>query len=312
MTDITNGANSSNSSNNANGVSAISAIIGGPKNEITGKSEGPIAKIMEFFTELKESLHSPKEAFEIFEKNLVFLKSFGVAVLIILAIVNYLSYKNVGLISEKPGLFAAESAVFGLSGVVPFLMLCFLRNGGRFDSKQVATFSVALFVVFFILNYILEMGGLYAATFYEQSKEQEEAEAKAASAMEANMSYSDKFKASLSKTSNVVMLLVFGSALICMIVAAFFVQDLKPAYVRLPGVNPYIVFVVEMILFGVISAVPIYFMASNRKALSAHTTVEFFMITLKFCAMHCVLQASGFYTYLFSGAHYTGDKQKTG
>jgi len=304
--------NVANAPNSGNGVSAIAAIIGGPKNEITGKPEGPLAKIKEFFMELKESLHSPKEAFEVFEKNLVFLKSFGVAVLIILAIVNYLSYKNVGLISEKPGLFAAESAVFGISGVVPFLMLCFLRNGGRFDSKQVATFSVALFVVFFILNYILEMGGLYAATFYHQSKEQEEAEAKAVSAMEANMSYMDKLKASLSKTSNVVMLLVFGSALICMLVAAFFVQDLKPSYVRLPGMNPYVVFAVEMLLFGVMSAVPIYFMAANRNALSAHTTKEFFMITLKFCAMHCILQASGFYTYLFTGAHYTCDKQKTG
>ena len=311
MTDM-NVVNAPNAPNSGNGVSAIASIIGGPKNEITGKAEGPLAKIKEFFMELKEALHSPKEAFEIFEKNLVFLKSFGVAVLIILAIVNYLSYKNVGLISEKPGLFAAESAVFGLSGVIPFLMLCFLRNDGRFDTKQVATFSVALFVVFFILNYILEMGGLYAATFYEQTKEQEESVKKAKEIEDANMSYSDKFKTSLSKTSNVVMILVFGSALICMLVAAFFVRDLKPAYVRLPGVNPYIVFVVEMLLFGLISAVPIYLMAANRKALSAHTTVEFLMITLKFCAMHCVLQASGFYTYLFSGTHYAGEKQKTG
>jgi hypothetical protein len=301
-----------NSNVAASGGNAVASILGGPKNEITGKAEGPIAKVMEFFTELKEALHSPKEAFEVFEKNLVFLKSFGVAVLIILAIVNYVSYKNVGLISEKPGLFAAESAVFGISGVIPFLMLCFLRNNGRFDHKQVATFSVALFVVFFILNYILEMGGFYAATFYEQSKEREEAEARAREIEEANMSYMDKFKASLSKTSNVIMLLVFGSSLICMLVAAFFVQDLKPAYVRLQGINPYVVFVVEMLLFGLISAVPIYFMAANRKALSAHTTVEFLMITLKFCAMHCVLQAAGFYTYLFTGTHYIGDKQKTG
>jgi len=287
-------------------LAATSSILGGPKDELTGKDEGPVAKLKEFFAELKDSFtKGGKGAFEVFEKNLVFLKSFGVAVLIILAIVNYLSYKNVGLISEKPGLFAAESAVFGISGVIPFLLLWFLRNKkADFDAKKIATFSVVLFVVFFILNYILEMGGLYAATFYTQTKEQEEAAKKAKEIEQTNMSYSDKFMTSLGKTSNVVMLIIFGSSLLCMLAAAVCVKDLRPEYSRMAGVNPYIIFFVEMLLFGVISAVPIFFMASNRNALSEHTVKEFLMITVKFCALHCILQASGFYTYLFKGEYF--------
>jgi len=56
-----------------------------------------------------------------------------------------------------------------------------------------------------------------------------------------------------------------------------------------------------MILFGVISAVPVFFMASNRGVLSKNTTKEFLLIVLKFSLLHCVLQLSGFYRYLFTG-----------
>jgi hypothetical protein len=286
-------------------IDASDALTAISVHKASEASKGPIERLKEFFSELKNSFNNPVTAFEVFESNLVFLKSFGVSLLILLAIVNYLSYKNVGLISEKPGLFAAESAVFGLSGVVPFVMLCFLR-GGRFDTKQIATFSVVLFVVFFILNYVLEMGGLYAATFYEQTEEKAKAEEEARKIEEANMSYMDKLKSSLSKTSNIVLLIVFGSSIICMLFAAACVKDLRPEYARFKGVSPYIIFAVEMLLFGVISAVPIFFMASNRNALSSHTTKEFLLITAKFAALHCVLQASGFYTYLFTGSHFTG------
>ena len=282
-------------------LESISDIaVSGPENPITGKDEGVLSKLMKIINEFKGSISNPHFAFEVFEKNLLFLKSFGLAILIILAIVNYYSYKNVGLISKKPGLFTLESGVFGLSGVVPFVMLCYLRNGGHFTNKQVLHYSVAMFIVFFLLNYVLEMGGLYSATFYDKTESNKKAE-DAISANEASLSYSDKFMNSLGRTSNVVMILIFISSFIMMLFSASMVKDFKPSYVRMTNLNPYSIFVVEMLLFGIISAVPVFFMASNRGALSNHTVKEFSLIVLKFAALHCILQASGFYTYMFTG-----------
>jgi hypothetical protein len=274
--------------------------LSGPENPITGKDEGIFSKLMKIINDFKDSLSNPHIAFEVFEKNLLFLKSFGLSILIILAIVNYYSYKNVGLISEKPGLFAFESGVFGLSGVIPFVMLCYLRNGGHFTNTQVIHYSIAMFIVFFLLNYVLEMGGLYSATFYDKTESNKNAE-NIVSENEANLSYSDKFLKSLTRTSNVVMLLIFVSSFIMMLFSAAMVKDLKPSYVKMTNINPYGIFVIEMLLFGIISAVPIFFMASNRGALSNHTIKEFLLIVLKFSALHCILQASGFYAYIFTG-----------
>jgi hypothetical protein len=80
-----------------------------------------------------------------------------------------------------------------------------------------------------------------------------------------------------------------------------FVRDVSPDYVSLQSLSPYLVFGLEMILFGVISAVPVFFMAHNRGVLSGNTTKEFLLIVVKFSLLHCLLQLSGFYRYLFTG-----------
>jgi len=254
---------------------------------------------MKFINDFKGSLSNPHIAFEVFEKNLLFLKSFGIAILI-LAIVNYYSYKNIGIISKKPKLFALESGVFGLSGVVPFLMLCYLRNGGHFTNTQVIHYSVAMFIVFFLLNYVLEIGGLYSATFYEETDVNKDAQ-NTISKDQDNISYSNKFMNSVSRTSNIVMLLIFLSSFAMMCFSAFMVKDFRPSYIKMKNINPYIIFFVEALLFGVISAVPIFFMASNRGALSKNIVKEFLLIVLKFSTLHCILQSSGFYAYIFTG-----------
>jgi riboflavin transporter FmnP len=145
-----------------------------------------------------------------------------------------------------------------------------------------------------VLNYLLEVGGLYAATFYESDE-------KVKKDPEEDISYSAKLNKSVSTSSNIIIIGMVVGSLIALLFAASFVKDFSPEYVRLKSVPTPIMFGIEMILFGVISAVPIYFMAFNRDALSAHTTKEFLMITVKFAVLHCVLQASGFYRYMFTG-----------
>ena len=131
-----------NSSNSVVGV-IQNIVIKGPEDE--GKDEGVVSKLMSVLTDLKDSISNKHYAFEVFEKNFLFLKSFGLAFLLILAVVNYVYYKNTGLISKNPMLFFSESCVFGLSGVIPFLLLCFLRNNNYFSKTQIFNACIALF-----------------------------------------------------------------------------------------------------------------------------------------------------------------------
>lgn len=98
------------------------------------------------------------------------------------------------------------------------------------------------------------------------------------------------------------MSLSFVLSFICLFFASLLVHDYQPKYIRLQNVPTFIVFVMEMVLFGAISAVPIYLMAHNRDRLDPkHTSIEFGLITAKFALLHCILQLSGFYTYTFKG-----------
>jgi len=276
---------------------AVVDLLAGPTSE-TGEEQGVFSKIKQTFSDISDAMKNKDIAFDVFEKNLLFLKGFFLFVFIILALVNYFSYKNVGLISKRPGLFAVESMVFGLSGVIPFVILCYLRNQ-IFSTRQIVILSIVLFVAFFILNYLLELGGVYAATFEEADEKEIEA-ANTVNSLNKDLPYSNKLSSSVSKTSNIVMAGIIIGSLCALLFSAFCVKDFSPVYTHFANLGPYAVFFVEMLLFGVISAVPIFFMASNRKVLSKSTTKEFFLIVAKFAALHCVLQVSGLYRHMFT------------
>ena len=297
-------------------------VIKGP--EENGHDDGFMSKIKEVLNDFSNSMKNKHYAFDLFEKNFLFLKSFGLAFLIILSVVNYVYYKNTGLISKKPFLFFTESCVFGLSGVVPFIMLCYFRNNNHFTKQQILNISIALFLVFFGLTYLLELSGIYPTIFQkeeekeeenkdekehenkdekeEENKEEKEHENKEEKEHEkVEENNFDKLKKNLGITSDIVLLIIFVVSIFSLFFATAFVRDVSPDYINLQSLSPYLVFGVEMILFGVISAVPVFFMASNRGVLSSNTTKEFLLIVLKFSLLHCVLQLSGFYRYLFTG-----------
>lgn len=280
-----------------NVVSVIqNIVVKGPEEE--GKDEGVISKIKAVLEDLKDSMSNKHYAFEVFEKNFLFLKSFGLAFLIILAIVNYVYYKNTGMISKKPLIFFAESCVFGFSGVLPFLLLCFLRNNNYFNKNQILNASIALFLVFFGLNYLLEMSGIYPVLFKKEENNTNNNNNKDDKDDEYNFG---DLKKSLGTTSEVILLIIFIVSIFSLFFATAFVRDTSTNYNRFENTSSLLVFGVEMILFGVISAVPIFFMASNRGVLSSDTTKEFLLIVVKFSLLHVMLQLSGFYTYLFTG-----------
>jgi hypothetical protein len=277
-------------------------IVKGPEDSI-GKDEGFISKVKEVLTDLTNSMSNKEYAFEVFEKNFLFLKSFGLVFLIILAVVNYVYYKNSGLISDKPLLFFAESVVFGMSGVIPFLVLSQFRNRNHFNNNQIFNISVALFLVFFGLNYLLELSGIYPAIFGKEEDNPDKSD------KSDNPDKSDKsddqdnyshLKTSLGTTSDIILLTIFIVSIFSLFFATAFVRNMSPNY-NSDSLPTYSLFIIEMLLFGVISAVPVFFMASNRGVLSSNTTKEFLLIVVKFSLLHCLLQLSGFYSYIFTG-----------
>lgn len=255
---------------------------------ITDKMKASLEKV-------GQALSSREVAFDLFNSNLLFLKGFGFLFLIFMAIVNYeIHGKKTGPISRTPYKFFLESCVFAICGVIPFLLLVYLRNG-VINTQEVIKWSLMLFVAFFVLNYLLELCGLYAILF-----DYNENETPAPTGADDSEPYVADFKQSFSYTATFFMITLFVYCLLVMLMSVFMVHDTSPGYKKFTTLPSFLVFFVEMILFGAISAVPIYLMAWDRDRLSTHTSFEFLIVTAKFALLHIILQLSGFYTYLFS------------
>jgi hypothetical protein len=277
---------------------AVQTVITNGPEDAFGKDTGLFADIQQYFKDFLVTMKGKGYAFDVFEKNLFFLKALGLIFIIILAIVNYSLYKDSGLIKKEPLTFFTESLIFAVGGLLPFLLLCYLRNN-VYPIEKVVKMSIVVFIVFFALNYLLELSGFYSWTFKPSIPKSDEEKA-CESVVEKELSYSDKMSKSLGRTTEILMIALVAGSFFALIFSTFFVMDTTPTYTRTGGMPTLLVFLIEMILFGVISAVPIFLMAKNRDDLSVKTTAEFFVIFGKFVFLHCLLQISGFYHHAFN------------
>ena len=101
-----------------------------------------------------------KGAFMIFDNSLIFIKIIIIVTIVCLAIYNPIKYEDVGIISSKPGMFFLESFLFGLSFFLPILISWAIRKSYLSFTQILADASV-LGIAFIILNYILELSGLW-------------------------------------------------------------------------------------------------------------------------------------------------------
>lgn len=279
---------------------AIKTIITDGPEDASGKDTGVFAAIQRYFVDLQNTMKGDGYAYNVFEKNLFFLKALGLIFIIILAIVNYSLYKDTGLIKKEPFTFFKESLVFAIGGLLPFLLVCYLRNN-VYSLQEIVKMSIVVFIVFFALNYLLEISGIYSWTF-KKSDEKTEEEKKCENVIEGELSYSDKMGKSVSRTTEFMMIGLVVGSFFALLFSTLFVMNTTPMYVRCTSISPIYVFIMEMILFGIVSAIPVFLVASNRDDFSpVKTTTEFGVIFLKFIVLHCLLQISGFYHHAFSG-----------
>lgn len=263
-----------------------------------GKDTGIFADIQQYFKDFLVTMKGKGYAYDIFEKNLFFLKALGLIFIIVLAIVNYSLYKDPGLIKKEPWSFFTESLIFAVSGLLPFLLVCYLRNT-IYSFEQIIKMSIVVFIIFFILNYLLELSGFYSWTFKKSPPKSDE-EKSCEKVVNEEMSYSDKMTKSLGRTTEILMIALVAGSLFALIFSTFFVMNTTPIYTQTGGMPTLFVFLIEMILFGLISAGPIFLMSRDRDDLSVKTTAEFFVIFGKFIFLHCLLQISGFYHHAFN------------
>ena len=127
---------------------AISTVVtAGPEN-VLGKDTGLFAEIKQYFVDFADTMKSNNYAFNVFEKNLLFIKAFALIAIVLMACVSFYYYRNTGLIKKQPYVFACESFIFALSALLPFLMVCYLRNQ-RYNVNQITMISIVLFIVMF-------------------------------------------------------------------------------------------------------------------------------------------------------------------
>lgn len=235
------------------------------------------------------------------------------------------------LIQDQSKQFALESFVFAICSVIPFWMLLLFRNGGHISMSESVKMSIKLFVLFFVLNYVLEMSGLWSVLFhYNDPNENQEEKVTETPTMSSSptttpsstdsmtpqptegsptyQTYVEEAKEDFGYSAASYVALVFGASILFMLISALRVHDVEPNYVwfqRDQGWSKILktigLFLLEMFLFGAISAIPIYLMARNRRRFSSSTNTEFWIITAKFAAIHLFLQISGTYNWWFNG-----------
>jgi len=289
---------------------AISTVVtAGPEN-VLGKDVGLFADIKQYFVDFINTMKSDNYAFNVFEKNLLFLKAFALIAIALMAGISFYYYRNTGLIKKQPYVFACESFIFALSALLPFLMVCYLRNQ-KYNVNQITMISIVLFIVMFAINYLLEISGFYAWSFdVTDIKDKDNDNLKD----DTNPSSSEKLGKTVSRTSEIVMIGMIVGSLVALLFSSFFVMNLSPDYVHLTSLPTGVLFFLEMLLFGFISAIPIFIVSYNRKkyendkenekqidppVFTKTTIIEFFVIVIKFSLLHCLLQISGLYKSVF-------------
>lgn len=258
---------------------------------------------------------STKEySYQFFENNLVMIKVALLLGLILLMIVNLSTGPGYsGIMAKKSGLFVAETVVFGLSAVVPLVFMYFVRAKEGWDLGTLGLYSFLAFAVFAVMNVFIELTGMWTYMFKKvEPEDAADAKVSAECAVHADR-HRSQFEVALVKSVKVVGMLLVGGLLLALVIAGLRVGDFNPGFFFKDNVTGPLLtfstvgmFLLEMGVFAVSSAAPVYLMASNRDALSAHTHSEFGLVVLKFCILHILLQSSGFYRKGFLNSTFKG------
>ena len=230
-----------------------------------------------------------QNAYSLFTKNFMFLKLITLILGITLLIINLSRYQTYGLVKENAGIFVRESIIFALSGVLPFLLVAFLRNKKQCP-KNILFMSITIFIMFFSINFILELSGFYGFVF---------GEGKISAPKSDEKNVRQNFVNDVGFMCLIILIALYAIPLLSMLFSVAVIRDTKVEYKF--NVNKLVMFIVESLLFGVLSAFPIFLVSRDHGDYDTKkTTQEFLIVVAKFTILHFILQLSGFYNHLFA------------
>ena len=229
-------------------------------------------------------------SYKIFRNSLNFIKILGVSFFIILALINIIKNDNYFLITEEPKQFLYESLLFAASVIIPLFIMLYLRNGSLKEDpySYISLFSV-IFILFIVLNYILEASGFWAWSFNYKSEK------------------SNIFADILSGENKILKYIAIGIVLI--ILYGIVIMITAGNSINMSSIdvydhiimNPTVTFIIECVLFSLISAVPVFYIAHNRNTIDNTTAVTFLLSTVQYMIIFYICQYAGMWEVLFQG-----------
>jgi hypothetical protein len=231
-----------------------------------------------------------KDAYTMFTKNLMFIKFITLIIGIFLIVLNITRYKSIGLIQENMPKFAKESFIFALSGMLPFLLIASLRNKKQCNRNIMFT-AIALFITFFGINFLLELSGFYGFVFGTGDIEIPTSK---------NDNSRQHFVNNVGTVGLISLIVIYAIPLLSMIFSSLLIRNTSPDYKFNFGIGNGLVFLGESVLFGILSAFPIFIIAQDHGDYDKkEVNKEFGIMVAKFTLIHILLQLSGFYARIF-------------
>lgn len=244
---------------------------------------------------------SSDEATHVFHRNLIGLKITFLVIVLLAAVYNQYIYRKQDGKTHilKDAKFWIECLVVGLSMSLSTLLLIMTRDKNLIGSsginwKPIIVKCLSLGVVFFVLNILFELSGLYAP--YYESENEELKDPETGKPVSPNKRAKTSFTDAIFTIVVIVIFIVLANMLWSMVVA----HDTTTNYNF--GLERYkwLTAPVEAILFAAIGAAPLFLIASNRSGkVTTKTAGEFGLFTAKYAIVYLGLQLSGTFSEWF-------------
>lgn len=241
-------------------------------------------KLLENGTDIKELLT------ESFDSELVILKVIFILLFIVCAVVN----KYLDFIKSHPITFAIETAIYGVSGSIPFLYMEAYRKD-PYEKKHYLFMFIVMFLLYSFFNVIFEIGGIYSWLYEED--EEEDVKSKEVHETKPKETKHKLIYDGLINSIFLTIFLILTYMIILLFLSTFKVFDFNITEYKN---NFYLAFIFETIIFSLFNSIPFFLVAYNREGSKFNlnkNAIEVGLIFAKFVIFHLLLQGSGFYKH---------------
>ena len=194
--------------------------------------------------------------------------------------------EDVSFIGKHPSKFLGECAIVGLSAALPTAYLAYNRNSSFNLSKMLNAAFIAL-LVFFIFNIFMEMSGVNNSGVPSST-------------------LGDTTQQNFIK-KNIFNKYVYGTVFVIATVMAGIALVANDSYLMCQKTK---IFKREMALFGIVNALVIYLILSDRGVKATEKFKGVLYNFLGYAGLYAVLQTGGFFDHMLADDKYETDKQQ--